>query len=352
MPPHHPSIARALGVVREALAPLDDLREHGELRLLVACSGGPDSMALLGLLELLAHGQRLHLSVGHVDHGLRPDSADDAALVAEVAATREITLRSTRLSIEPGPGLSARAREARHAALRAQAASVGARAIALGHTATDQAETVLLHLARGAGLDGLSAMPPWEAGHPRDAESIARVRPLLAIVREEARSLCEHLGLPFVDDPTNEDDRAPRIAVRRKVLPVLRQLNPSAELALAAVADRARQADDALTRWIERELRAREIPAGWSVEGMSALPAAVRRGVVRAVCQRAGVPADALGRNVMDAIDRAVCHPGAPHGWDLRGGRRLRLRHQVLWLEPTMHPEKTRPQGQRGESGC
>jgi tRNA(Ile)-lysidine synthase len=336
-----------LGVVREALAPLQALRRDGELRLLVACSGGADSMALLGLLDLLSHGQRLRLCVGHVDHGLRVGSADEAAMVAAIAQARHMPMRAAALSLHPGPGLPARARDARRSALCAQARSLGACAIALGHTATDQAETVLLHLTRGAGLDGLAAMPAWEIGQPPgELDALPRVRPLLRLTRAQTRSLCGHLDLPFVDDPTNEDRRAPRIAMRERVLPILRELNPAAELALAAVAERAREADGALVGWVERELRSRRIVDGtmgpaWSVEGMDALPAAVRRGFVRAVCRRAGVPADALGRGVMDGIDRAMRQPGAPHGWDLQGGRRLRLSEKALWVEIVALGEQT-----------
>jgi tRNA(Ile)-lysidine synthase len=290
-------------------------------------------MALLGLLGLLAHGERLEVFVGHVDHGLRPGSAEEAAMVCDVARARGLECSVTRLTLHGGPGLPARARDARRAALLAQCAAVGGRAIALGHTATDQAETVLLHLARGAGLDGLSAMPSIAVG----PEPFTWVRPLIALTRADTRLLAQRLELPFVDDPTNTDPKAPRIAMRDRVLPVLRELNPNADRALAAVADRAREADHALGVWIDRELARRMSTVHdverWSVEGLSGLPSAVRRGLVREICRRAGVPADALGRRVMDGIDEALAHPGAPHGWDLHGGRRLRLQHKILWLE-------------------
>ena len=292
-------------------------------------------MALLGLLELLAHGERLQLCVGHVDHGLRPASAEEAAMVRDVARARGFPVRITTLDLRPGAGLPARARDARRAALLDQAADLGARVIALGHTATDQAETMLLHLVRGAGLDGLAAMPAWELGPPALPPGRAKIRPVLGLTRDETRALVERLELPFVDDPTNLDPTAPRIAMRERVLPILRALNPAAEQALSATASRAREAEEALQAWVQHELRCRRIAdtERWSFDGVPELPTAVRRGLVRAVCQRAGVPADALGRRVMEAIDAAVCHPGAPHGWDLHGGRRLRLHDGIVWLE-------------------
>ena len=122
--------------------------------VLVAVSGGPDSVALLWALEALAGELRLRLSVVHVDHGLRPDSADDAAFVEALARRRGLPVAVEGITVAPGGSLEARAREGRYAALVRHAARLGADRVALGHTADDQAETVLMRLLEGAGPRG------------------------------------------------------------------------------------------------------------------------------------------------------------------------------------------------------
>lgn len=379
MPPRHPSIARALGSCRRGLAALRSpaqaraLGSHGAadcgVHVHVACSGGPDSVALLGLLCLLAPRERLRLSVGHVDHALRASSADEAALVRHVAEDRGLPFALDRLDLPPGPGLPARARQARRAALREQARRQGADFVALGHTATDQAETILLHLARGAGLGGLAAMPdlePWD-----DAQAPGGwLRPLLALERAQTRELAERLRLPFVDDPTNLDRSHPRVRMRLELLPALRELNPRVEAALARTALHARQAEEALQAWVDRELRARRRPSDapshadvrspheaartsapspgearsvtsaprWSTEGMDRLPMAVRTRIVRRVCLAAGAPDDALPARTLASIDDALVHPGPGRAWDLHPRIRVHLAGGELWTEDAAPP--------------
>ncbi len=162
-----------------------------------AFSGGPDSTALL----VLARAAGCDVVAIHVDHGLRPTSATEARQAAALAAAIGVPFRARRVTIAPGPNLEARARAARRAALPDDAAT--------GHTADDQAETVLINLLRGAGINGLAGM---RAG-PR--------HPLLALRRHETRALCESLGLTPVADPSNHDRRFVRNRVRDEVLPLL-----------------------------------------------------------------------------------------------------------------------------------
>ncbi len=162
-----------------------------------AVSGGADSLALLAL----AAGAGLHVTAIHVDHGLRPGSAAEADVVAAAAARFGADFRSLRVVVDDGPNLEARARDARYAALPAD--------VCTGHTADDQAETVLLNLLRGAGGPGLAAMRPG----PR--------RPLLGVRRAETAGLCAGLGLEPVVDPSNEDPRFRRNRIRHEVLPLL-----------------------------------------------------------------------------------------------------------------------------------
>lgn len=352
MPPRHPDIAAALGRLRPALAlarastsasTSASASGRAGLPLLVACSGGADSTALLGLLALIRDGDRLELTVGTVDHGLRPGSADEATHVATLAAGLGLPVRATRLALAPGPGLPARAREARRAALQAMAGP--GVTIALGHTRSDQAETVLMHATRGAGLDGLAAMPAWDPPW---------LRPLLGLGRATTRALCGRLGLAFVDDPGNLDLRHPRVRMRERWLPGLRQDNPRVEAALAALAEQAADAEAALVAWARAEEAGRRRgPGQWALEGLAGLPRAVRTRVLRRICELGGVDMGALGHGAIASVDRALCgreaaanapdagaaSPArAPRSWDLRPGLRLRLDRGGLRIEPAQGP--------------
>ena len=153
-------------------------------------------MALL----VLAVASGCSVTAVHVDHGLRAGSGADAEVVAGAARTLGAAFRSERVTLEPGPNLEARARQARRAVLGPD--------VATGHTADDQAETVLINLLRGAGVDGLSAM---RAGP---------THPILALRRSETAGLCHHLGWQPVIDPTNADPRYVRNRVRHELLPL------------------------------------------------------------------------------------------------------------------------------------
>jgi len=162
-----------------------------------AVSGGPDSMALLVLAA--AHG--LSVTAVHVDHSIRPGSGGDAALIAPVAAAVGASLVTHTVTVEPGPNLEARARAARYAVLPDGAMT--------GHTADDQAETVLINLLRGSGSAGLAAMEPGLR------------RPILALRREETHALCRGLGIATVTDETNDDPAHQRNRVRHELIPLL-----------------------------------------------------------------------------------------------------------------------------------
>jgi tRNA(Ile)-lysidine synthase len=164
-----------------------------------AVSGGADSLALL----VLAVRAGCAATAVHVDHGLRPGSAGEADVVSAAARAVGASFRSVSVDVAAGPNLEARARAARYAALPPD--------VLTGHTADDQAETVLLNLLRGAGLDGLAGMRPER-------------RPLLALRRSETRALCGHLGLVPVDDPMNRDPAWRRSRVRHELLPLLEDI--------------------------------------------------------------------------------------------------------------------------------
>jgi len=182
-----------------------------------AVSGGADSTALLALA--VAAGCRA--TAVHVDHGLRPGSAQEAEVVAASATRLGAGWRSIPMALADGPNLEARARTARYGALPPDAMT--------GHTADDQAETILVNLLRGSGLDGLAGMRPER-------------HPLLRLRRAETRALCVELGLDTVEDPSNHDPRHRRNRIRHELLPLLdaiAQRDVSALLARQADALRA-----------------------------------------------------------------------------------------------------------------
>ena len=176
--------------------------------VVVACSGGPDSLALL----ICAVDAGLEPIAVHVDHGLRAESAADADVVRAVAGELGVASRSVAVHVEGGGNREAKARAARYAALERARAELGATAILVAHTADDQAEPVLLNLLRGAGSAGLAGMP---------ARRGTIVRPLLGERRDAVRKLVADRGFVAVNDPTNDDLVHRRNWVRHQVLPIL-----------------------------------------------------------------------------------------------------------------------------------
>ena len=230
-----PAVARVRREVARALD-RDAVLTPGE-RVVVACSGGPDSTALVDALARLAPPRGLFLTVAHVDHGLRPGSAAEAAHVADLAAQcGGLPFRALSVTVDPaGANLQDRARTARHAALRALADELGATAVATGHTADDQAETVLMRALAGATPRALKAM-----GH-RDG---MLARPLLGVWREQTRAYCAALDLDPLDDPSNTDPRFLRSRVRHQVIPALEEVFPAARRRLVALAEHQRRLAD------------------------------------------------------------------------------------------------------------
>ena len=211
-------------LVAEVMAVLDHL-DVGET-VVVACSGGPDSTALAHLTAEARPDLDLHLV--HVRHGLRDDDHEDAEVVRLHGGWLDLPVRVMDVEVvSSGQGTEAAAREARYAALRGVAREYRATAIALGHTAEDQAETVLFRLARGTGLDGLGAM---------EAIRDDLVRPLLRLRRDDIHRFVEMEGLPHVQDPTNRDPAIRRSIVRHRLLPLLQEVAPDPVGALVRIA--------------------------------------------------------------------------------------------------------------------
>ena len=224
-----------------ALRSLGLLQERAPL--LVAVSGGPDSLALLSILGALRQQYPLRLHVAHLNHGLRgPEAEEDARYVQEVSSRLGVPL--TIESADVGSfrlrhrlSWEAAAREVRYSFLSRTAKAVGASVVALGHTADDQAETVLLHLLRGTGLQGLRGMLPFSRWRSSDGfQKIALARPLLEVTRRETEAFCLASGLTPRYDSSNLEDRFTRNRIRRELIPLLKQHNPSIQKALVRLA--------------------------------------------------------------------------------------------------------------------
>jgi tRNA(Ile)-lysidine synthase len=229
------------------LAPGDDAlrRLFADLNdaagILAAVSGGPDSTALMHLLARWSRTPgRPPVEIGTVDHGLRAESAGEARFVAEEAGRLGLPCRILPWTgPKPGAGVQEAARDARYLLLIDQARQSGATHLVTAHTLDDQAETVLMRLARGSGVTGLAGMRPSV-----DRGGILHVRPLLGWSKAELMSLCRDQGWTFIEDPSNADERYARVRWRR-ILPILAREGLTAER-FARLAERALRADEAL----------------------------------------------------------------------------------------------------------
>jgi tRNA(Ile)-lysidine synthase len=310
----HPAVAAVRLAVRRALADLDP-----GARLMVACSGGADSLALLAATVFEAR-RPAHTVVGvTVDHGLQPDSEVHAKAVVEQMRALGAEAHAVRVEVGTSGGPEAAARAARYRALDDEAERHGAAAVLLGHTRDDQAETVLLGLARGSGARSLAGMAP-RSGRYR--------RPLLDLTREETRAACVAEQLTPWDDPHNADPSFARVRVRREVLPVLeRELGPGIADALARTARLLRDDADALDALAEAAWVAVSDGTGsLDADRLAQEPAAVRRRVLRRTALEAGCPGTELFAVHVEAMDALVTDWHGQAGVDLPGGQRLRRR--------------------------
>jgi tRNA(Ile)-lysidine synthase len=327
----HPAIARVRLGVRAALADLDP----GDA-VVVAVSGGADSLALASAAVFEGHKLGLRLIGATVDHGLQEGSAEQAArVVGQLARMGVDETVSARVSVEgEGMGPEAAARRARYAVLGQIAERFGARLVLLGHTRDDQAETVLLGLTHGSGGRSLAGMRRWFDDGPA-----AYARPLLDVPRDDTVTACLAEGLEVWEDPHNADPGYARVRVRTRVMPVLEEeLGPGIAEALARTAPQLRADMDHLDDLARAELsRLAGLPRGsWplggcpplSVEALGALAWPIRSRVLRLAALAAGGIAAELTYDHVLALDALVT--------DWRGQR---------WIELPGHLRATREDG-------
>ena len=308
---------------------LDELGVDRGAAVVVGCSGGADSSALAHAAMALGRAGRLGpVTLVHVDHQLREGSAADAAPVAALAAAGGAAFAAVTVEVDRSrASLEDAAREARHAALERIAEERGAAAILLGHTADDQAETVLMRIVAGTGLAGLGGIP---ARRGRIA------RPLLGASRADTVAYCRRHGLAVVEDPTNLDPRHTRNRVRHGVLPVLRDENPRVSEALVELAARAREAGELVAAAAAQLADAAERDGWWSVAALAAAPRLVSARALALAAAAAGT--GPLSARHHAALDRLLRRPGGSASLDLPGGRAVReydrLRFAALRHDP------------------
>lgn len=276
-----------------ARALVDHLGQGFGKPLVVAVSGGADSSALLLVLAdtQARHGWRIRAA--HVDHAIQSERVRERfRLAAQKLATfagvpLDLLHADARAEAETSKdGIEAAARRVRYAALAAIARERGAPAVAVAHTRDDQAETVLMHLLRGSGLDGLSGMPPLRLMD----DEVQLVRPMLNVTRAETESVCGAYGWAPVHDPSNDQPVHTRNRIRMSLLPVLRQLNPNIAERLAGLASSV-AADRELLEMVGRQAldQLRDEQGAIARRSFLSLPGPLQVRVIRAFCREHGV---------------------------------------------------------------
>ncbi len=270
------------------LAELDPAAQHSTV--LVACSGGADSLALLSAAIFEGHKIDARVIGVTVDHGLQPDSAGHAErVVAQMARMGADETASATVRVDAGGrGTEAAAREARYAVLEQMTEHFGADLVLLGHTRDDQAETVLLGLTRGSGARSLAGMRPGFDAYRR---------PLLDVSRDDTLTAAQVEGLDIWEDPHNADPAFTRSRVRHVVLPMLeRELGPGVRDALARTADALREDAALLDDLANAAYDEVSTDTGLDAIALAAQPVAIAHRVLRLAALEAGAPAAELFR--------------------------------------------------------
>jgi tRNA(Ile)-lysidine synthase len=319
----HPAVAAVRRAVRVAVleAPAGSL-------LLAACSGGADSTALLAGLAWEAPRAGRRAGCVTVDHELQPGSAAQAEAVARTASELDVAeVHVVQADHDRGvDGPEGDARRRRYAAMDRVAATADAALVLLGHTLDDQAETVLLRLARGSGARSLAGMRP-----ARDRYR----RPLLGLPRATTAAACAALGLPVWDDPMNADPAYARARVRASALPALVDaLGPGVPAALARCADLLRDDADALDELAAAVVGDCMTDAGLDIGRLAALVPAIRRRVLHRVLIAAGASASALTSRHVRGVEELVTQWHGQRSVALPGGLVASRRSDMLLIGP------------------
>jgi len=282
--------------IRSAVRGMLEKLEAGDT-VIVAVSGGADSLALAYALSLEAPKFAIRLRAVTIDHQLQSASGVQALEVVSQMKTLGIETTIEKVSVEITEGLEASARKARYEALDSVGIKMNAAAIFLGHTRDDQAESVLLGLARGSGTRSLSGMAEINGKY---------FRPLLSITREQTVSMCQESGLIPWSDPHNQDLNFARVRVRLQAMPILEEtIGPGISEALARTAELVRHDADALDAWAEREIGQLDL-SDLSCDYLADLPRAIRSRIIRAAIYAAGAPSGSISADHVGSIEALV----------------------------------------------
>jgi tRNA(Ile)-lysidine synthase len=300
----------AVPAVRNAVRAWLEKFEAGD-KVLVAVSGGADSLALAHALSVEAKLLAITVVGVTVDHQLQKESAAQAEIVANQLEELDLKCIVKKVQVDVQNGLEASARTARYQALNEIAISENAVAVFLGHTQDDQAETVLLGLARGSGTRSLSGMA---------AHTGIYIRPLLELTRETTESYCKDSDLSFWKDPHNQDPQFARVRVRTQTIPVLEKtIGPGISEALARSSQILREDADALDHWAEREAMKLDL-ADLECAHLKGLPKAIRTRVLRIAIYAQGAPSGSVTAEHMSVIEALITSWSGQGATNLPGG--------------------------------
>nr|WP_115094966.1 tRNA lysidine(34) synthetase TilS [Synechococcus sp. UW106] len=297
-----------------------------ESALLLAVSGGQDSIALLALLQDLAHLHGWSLSLWHGDHRWHDGSSRIAAELRAWCQQRQLPLQVDQAAPGQVPS-EASARQWRYKRLTQRAHEAGADVVT-GHTASDRAETMLLQLARGCDLAGLAALP---SVRPLSPEGPQLRRPLLHLQRNDTLQICQDLALPIWDDPSNQSVDFSRNRIRKEVLPVLEELHPGSTQRMSDLAERMSQVRDSQRELSHMALEVLHTQAGLDRRNLGELSSATRRLLLAQWLQKHGVPA--LPASQLDELSRRLENGGPGGAADLAGGWQLSWKGGELVLQ-------------------
>ena len=314
----------AVPAVRNAVRHWLEKYEAGD-KVLVAVSGGADSLALAYALAVEAKKLAITVIGVTVDHQLQQQSSQQAELVKQQVTEMNIACLVKKVTVDIQEGLEASARKARYQALVEVATDENVVAIFLGHTKDDQAETVLLGLARGSGTRSLSGMAHHNGMY---------VRPLLEISRSQTEEFCNEVGLKFWIDPHNSDSQFARVRVRTEALPILeKSIGPGITDALARSAHLLRDDADALDHWAQREEIHVDL-ADLECAHLENLPRAIRTRILRSAIYAAGAPAGSVSAEHVSAVEALISAWNGQGALSLPGGVKVERISGRLSLSP------------------
>ncbi len=300
--PVRPRLTPAIALSRKAIREV--LVELAPKRILLAVSGGADSLALAAAAAFEAKKLKVDVVAAVVDHGLQKNSEEVAAKAKQTLnglGIEKVFIERVNVATK-GEGLEAAARDARYKALENVRKATKSDWIFLGHNQDDQAETVLLGLARGSGLRSISGMPKID-----DSRKLAR--PLLDIPRQTLRKACADAGIEFWDDPHNQDSKFARVRVRNLADELEETLGPGFASALARTAESAAEADELIEELAKKLVKKALVKAGarqinYSIESLAKAKAALRKKALYLICLEGG--AKNISRSQVLAVDELI----------------------------------------------